>query len=271
MSPETCLQEIAAEFTAFVGKIYPDFSDKTHVKQFEYNPMWKNYIAFDFGYVNPLAAIEFMVDPWDNIWIWREHYKSKMTNEQHIRALIARPNPPGYHLDLAFGDAADPEAVEYISQHYYPCIADPLSKSNWRDGVDLVNQFVRLQVVGVDDDTGDLIEEPKLFVHPNCPETIREFNNYKSPSPTRGKNPRAAREMGLAIDDHAMDAIRYGIMHIFKLGLHGNLGEANVKATHTFNSEGESPLLSVSKSENSPLYIAAERSGSTFVNMNMEF
>lgn len=275
MSPETFMQEIAAEFTSFEGKIYPDFTDRTHVKRFDYNPMWRNYITFDFGYVNPLAAVEFMVDPWDNIWIWREHYKNKMTNEQHIRALIARANPERYHLDLGFGDAADPEAIEYINQHFVQCMGDPLSKENWRDGVDLVNSFVRMQVVGMNEDTGELIEEPKLFVHPDCPNVIREFTNYKSPKPTTGRNPRAARETGLAVDDHAMDAIRYGLMHLFKLGLHGDLGEANPKLrigkTTSVDVGHIESLTRMSDADNLPIFVGAARGGDTFVNMDMEF
>jgi hypothetical protein len=119
----------------------------------------------------------------------------------------------------------------------------------------------------MDDETGKLIEEPKLFVHPNCPETIREFTNYKSPSPTRGRNPKAPREVGLAIDDHAMDAIRYGLMHIFKLGLHGPLfADSDRMAMVT-----QTPKIIVASNQDSlPIY-ASVPSEETFVNMNMEF
>lgn len=269
--PDIFAQEYGAEFTKFKGKIYADFTPETHVKAFNFNPLWKNYITFDFGYVNPFAAIEFQVDPWDNIWIWREHYKSRMTNEQHVRALIARDQPAGYHLDCAFGDAADPEACDYISQHLIGCLHDPLSKSNWKEGVDLVNDFVRIQVVGMDDDTGELLEEPKLFVHPRCTETINEFMNYKAPGETRGRNPQAPREVGLKIGDHAMDAIRYALMHLFKLGLYEPIDVAN---PHLMGNQVSSSLLAVmERVEDLPLYVADFFSGSdeTFVNLGMDF
>jgi hypothetical protein len=220
-------QEIAALFNAFVGKIYEEFQEVTHVKPFEFNPAWPNYISFDWGFTNPLAAIEFQVDPWGRVWIWREHYKAQMMLEAHIDQIKKRVNPPGYHLDLAFGDAADPGAVTYVSTHLVPCYADPRSKSGveekssresgWREGVNLVKSYLQLKQVGVSDEFGTPLEEPWLFVHPHCPNTIREFNNYRAPSSV-GRVERNVREDAQKFDDHALDAIRYGMMHVFKLG-----------------------------------------------------
>jgi len=42
-----------------------------------------------------------------------------------VKQLKAREQPFGYHLDLAFGDAADPEAAATISQKLVPCYAMP--------------------------------------------------------------------------------------------------------------------------------------------------
>lgn len=268
--PVLFAQEYGAEFTAFVGKIYMDFQPRTHVKAFSFHPEWKNYIAFDFGYTNPFAAIEFQVDPWDNIWIWREHYKAQMTREQHIRALVARTNPVGYHLDLAFGDAADPEACEYISQHYVPCIGDPDSKTDWQSGVNLVNDFVRMQVVGMDDETGELQEEPRLFVHPSCEHTIYEFTNYKGKRPVLGRNPTGPREAAIDKDNHAMDAIRYALVHLYQLGIHSSIEHMNHASTYP-SKPAPGPIDNQER-DDSPLFIPDEFSESdTFVNMRMDF
>ena len=56
---------------------------------------------------------------------------------------------------------------------------------------------------------------PALFVDPSCTNLIKEFNNYKAPENTKGLN---VLEAGVKQDDHALDALRYGLMHIFKLG-----------------------------------------------------
>jgi hypothetical protein len=56
----------------------------------------------------------------------------------------------------------------------------------------------------------------------SCVNVIREFNNYKSKAPVRGNN---VPEMGQKQDDHALDAIRYGLMHLFELGAMHHLDE----------------------------------------------
>jgi hypothetical protein len=222
------LQEIAADFSAFVGKIFEEFTEPTHVKNIEYRPEWRNYIFFDFGYVNPLAAIEVMISPSDDVYIWREHYKSYMRVEEHCEELKARDQPAGYHLDMCFGDAADPEAAETVSVYLAPCIAMNEAKENWRQGVDLMKKFLKMRVIG-EDESGAPIEAPKLFVDPSCRNVIREFNLYKAPSKLKSNMKESSTtSAAVKIDDHAMDAIRYGLMHVFELGATYSLADVMV-------------------------------------------
>ena len=233
-------QEIAAQFNAFVGKIYSEFNEVDHVRKHTYRPDWPNYIAFDWGFTNPLAAIEFQVDPWGRVYIWREHYEAGKMLATHLEIIKARENPPGYKIDLAFGDAASPESVLEVSEKLAPCYADSRSKSGtakvtlesqgrhslqsgWREGVELVKSFLQTREVGVADEYGTPILEPWLFVDHSCTNTIREFNNYRAPD--NGRGDRNIREAARAFDDHALDAIRYALMHIFKLGATTRLNE----------------------------------------------
>jgi hypothetical protein len=224
MSPEGFLQEIGADFGSFVGKIYPEWDVQRHVSSVKFNPAWPNFIAFDWGYTNPLAAIEFQISPSDEIFVWREHYKSYTRVEEHCDILRRREQPAGYHLDLAFGDAADPEAAETVSRLLVPCIADPRAKSGstpekaaaqagWREGIDLMRSFLEREAG--EDEFGGPIYEPAFHVDYSCMDFIREMNNYKAPDSIKGKN---VQEIGIRQDDHGLDALRYGLMHYFKLG-----------------------------------------------------
>jgi len=239
---EWFLQEFGAEFGSFLGKIYGEFDPTLHIKRHTFNPDWPNYIAFDWGFTNPLAAIEFQVDPWDRVYVWREHYKAFMQLGEHIRYLKGRDQPPGYHLDLAFGDAADPEAAMFVSQQLVGCYALDEAKSNWRQGVDLVKTFLMPRDVYapdgslvVDDEYGTPHQEPWMFIDPSCINTIREFNNYRAVDARPEINPREAAKR---FDDHALDALRYGLMHRFELGCHAHLsdvyGPSNLADTKTF-------------------------------------
>lgn len=218
-------QEIAADFTAFSGKIYKEFQESTHVTTVRYNPNWPNYCAFDFGYNSPLAAVEFQIDPWDNVYVWREHYLSQTMLQDHLEIMKRRDQPPGYKIDLAFGDAADPEGCEYVTRHFAPCMSDSLAKENWRQGVSLVMACLKMRVIGEADEFGTPLEKPGLMIDHSCLNLIREFNNYKGAPGTHGRNPKSPRELPQQIDDHALDALRYGLMHVFELGARNHLTE----------------------------------------------
>lgn len=218
-------QEIGADFTSFVGKIFPEFDDSSHVRSHTFRPDWPNYIAFDWGYTNPLAAIEFQVSPKDEIFIWREHYKPYMMLEDHVEALKSREQPEGYHLDLAFGDAADPEAAAYVSMNLVGCYAEPDAKTNWRDGIDLMRSFMKprhTELVVVDEYGTPAPDPVAYFIDPKCTNTIREHNNYRSKEPVKGQN---VPEMGQKVSDHTIDAIRYGLVHLYRLGVQRHLSE----------------------------------------------
>jgi hypothetical protein len=136
MSPEAFEQEIGADFSSFVGKIYPEWDVQRHVGDVPFVPGLPNYVAIDWGYTNPAAWIEFQVTPDDRVRVWREHYKPYMTLPEHIHTMKNREQPEGYHLDAAFADAADPSSVDVVSRDLIGCYGLPEAKTNWREGVD---------------------------------------------------------------------------------------------------------------------------------------
>jgi hypothetical protein len=225
-SYEWFMQEIGADFTSFVGKIFGEFDETVHVRHHTFNPAWTNYIAFDWGFVNPLAAIEFQVDPFDNVYVWREHYKSYWRLEQHLEFLKNREQPDGYHLDGAFGDAADPEAASYVSAHLVPCMAEPEAKDNWRQGIEVVKRFLKTYQVGVADEYGTPLEEPKFYLDSSCKETRKEFLNYRAKENFDSQTPEATKNsVAVKENDHGLDALRYALVSLFELGAKHHLRE----------------------------------------------
>lgn len=226
---EWFLQEYGADFSAFVGKIYGEFQETAHVTTVKFNPAWPSYVGYDPGFTNPFAWIFFQIDPMDNVYVWREHYKSYLQLAEHIAILRNMESPEGYHLDLAFGDAADPAAAVQISQNLVPAYALPEAKENWREGIDMVKSFLKVQDqyspgggLIVVDEYGTPYQKPRLFIDHSCKNLIREFNNYRAPDTRPERN---VREAAKAHDDHALDALRYGLMHIYKLGCNSHLSD----------------------------------------------
>ena len=214
--PDWFDQEIAALFTAFVGKIYAEFDEETHVQRVEYDPALPNYVCWDWGFTNPMAAIEFQVTPRDEIRVWREHYKSLTTLNDFIAEMKAREQPPGYKIDMCFGDSADPQAIQTVAADLAPCIGDVRAKENWREGVNLVKGFLKLRDTGlVADEYGTPIMRPGLVVDHDCTYVIHEFNNYKTKKAPKGNN---APEGDEKRENHTLDAIRYGLMHLYVVG-----------------------------------------------------
>jgi hypothetical protein len=263
-APEWFQQEIAADFTAFVGKIYGAFQETVHVRKHVFNPDWPNYIAFDWGYTNPMAAVEFQVSPMGVVYVWREWYKSYLRVEEFLAWMKSTPNPPNYRLDLCFGDSADPGATQEVSIKFHMCISDPRAKSGtvqekggkhqsgWREGVDLVNSLLAVRdtsdfidmsemTSSLDLSYADSLKQPMLFVDHSCKNTIREFNNYRSPD--KGREDQNVREDAQKWDDHALDALRYGLMHVMKLGAIYSLSD--MYSVHDFPDQAFTPIDSI--------------------------
>lgn len=227
-SREWFMQEYGAEFTAFVGKIYSEFDEHKHIVDYQYNPNWPNYLFIDWGFVNALCLLDVQISPSDDVYIWRETYVSGERLEQVLEyykegsgqanglGWMRDGHPQGHHIKCAYGDAEDPEAVLTVNMKLAPCIALPEAKENWRAGVELVKRFLKAYETGATNDYGEPVTVPKLFVSRDCPNTIKEFQNYKMKPPSKsGLDPREAPEKK---DDHAMDAIRYGLVHLYELG-----------------------------------------------------
>lgn len=210
-------QEIGADFRSFVGKIYPEWRDQVHiVDNYVYNPAWPNYTLFDFGFAAPFVCLDMQVSPSDECYVWREHYIREKALSEHIAMLRARTNPVGYNITCGFGDSADPGAVEDISTNYCPVFADSDAK-DWVRGIQEVRKFLLPR--------GDP-PKPHLFVSRACENTIWEFRNYRTKPP--GKTEENPREDPKKWADHAMDAIRYGLMHLFVLGARHHLSDVYV-------------------------------------------
>jgi hypothetical protein len=222
---EWFLQEIAAEFTAIVGRIFGEFAEEDNVRPHKFNPEWPNYIMFDWGFTAPLAAMEVQISPRDEVFVWREHYVTNRTLEWHIAELKSREQPAGYRLDGAFGDAADPEAVEYVSQHLIACQADPDSKL-WLTGIRLMKSFLKLQHDGVSYDDNEVpILRPRYWVDPSCEEHIGEMLGYKAKQGANANEFKGAGVVANGVADHSIDAIRYGLMHLYSVGVQHHLDE----------------------------------------------
>lgn len=193
VSPEYFWQEYGAEFTSFVGQIYSEFDRSIHVKPIQYNPAWANYWVFDFGWSNPFVCLDIMVDPSDNVYVWREYQVQYVATYEHGRILRERENPEGFHVDGMYADPRGADEIATLTAQLGYITARPVP---WKQGVEAVKRWLKIQPDG----------QPKLFFDPSCVHTIRQVEQLRKPNEQEGKNPKEGQH---DYDDHGADALRY--------------------------------------------------------------
>lgn len=202
VSPMFFAQEIAAEFTAFEGMIYPEFDPDIHVQEFAYNPLWKNWLALDFGYVDPFVALDIMIDPMQRVWVWREYMVSYKSTYEHGLILKNRDNPAGYHVDCI---AADPRGADEIATLTWILGTIQSNAFGWTIGIEEIKRALKLR----DDGT------PGLIIHPRCETLIRQMKVLRAKQGREGHNsPEGQHDY----DDHGPDALRYFFNEYFVNG-----------------------------------------------------
>jgi hypothetical protein len=216
-------QEYAAQFTSFEGQIYEEFDQTIHVKDIEYQPAWRNYWVFDWGFNDPLVCLDIMVDPSDNVYVWREYQVRHLSTWDHAIILKERENPPGFHVDAMFGDPSGADEIATMA-HHFGFIAARSREIPWNRGIEAVKRKLKLQPNGL----------PQLFIDRSCHNLIRQLQALQYRPSKNGMN---AKEGQVDRDDHGPDALRYFHVEFFILGAGTSL--SSVYSAPRLGSEAE--------------------------------
>jgi hypothetical protein len=202
VSPAFWKQEYAAEFTTFEGQIYEEFNPDIHVRDLTYNPTWRNYWVFDYGFNDPFVCLDVMVDPSDNVYVWREYQMRYKTTWEHAHIIRDRENPDGFHIDGKFGDPAGADEGATLGLVIGQITA---RKVPWINGIEAVKRKLKIQPNGL----------PQLYIDRSCINLIRQMQalRHKEARPDRN-----AKEGQVDFDDHGPDALRYFMGEFFVLG-----------------------------------------------------
>lgn len=150
----------------------------------------KSAFGLDFGYtVDPTALVCMLVDMANKkIYIFDELYETGLTNQQ----LASRIIDMGYAKEKIRADSAEPKSIEELYQ------AGLKGITRARKGKDsILNGIQRIQ-------------DYELIVHPRCVNVLRELSTYQ------WAKDRFEKYTGKPEDEnnHAMDAMRYGLEYI---------------------------------------------------------
>ena len=120
LTPEAFLQEVEADFSEFVGRVFKGWDEDYHIADLPLNTTWPLFIATDYGYTDPNVALFIQPGPHGECHVIAEYYRTHRTDEEFADDVL-RDSRLGMLLKYArgiFPDPADPAASQTLSKHW---------------------------------------------------------------------------------------------------------------------------------------------------------
>lgn len=188
-------QEIEAEFVAFDGLVYPGF-DRTRTVATDVTG-WRTVVTVDVGTRNPTAILTVHQAGDDRVHVSREVYRRNLSSAEIVAAI--REAIDGTDAETV---VIDPSAAGYILE---------LQRLGYH-----VTKGDHAITEGIGRLTTALADG--LTVDPSCINLVGEFESYRYPDGTRTESDKPIKD-----HDHALDALRYAVMHLSAPSLAGRL------------------------------------------------
>jgi hypothetical protein len=180
------------------GLVYPQFDPDLHITEYHWNPQLPVICGLDFGYHNPSVALYAQVTPTDEIVVFAEDYRPFRTTPEFAESIKAAPFFAATSWRSADPAGADPRAIlQRMGVRVEP------ADNRKEEGLNLVRWLLKPQGRS----------RPLLYFTANCVNTLKEIRTYHYPHPMSDRN---LKEEPQEFGDHAMDALRYMAMRLFR-------------------------------------------------------
>jgi len=200
MSEEKFNQEIAADFTEFVGRVFKSFDEETHVRDLKYDPDLPLYLACDYGWTNPFVMLWIQVDVWDNVYVIGEYRATNRDINDIAQDLLEYPLST--RAITLYPDPAEPGDTAILEKKLrVKANTATGGELKWR--LELIRQ--KLKVVNTHLEWGHPERVPKLFIDRSCRGLIYEMNEYRFPD--NNSETRPNKEEPMDKDDHGPEAL----------------------------------------------------------------
>jgi len=202
MSEERFNQEVKAEFTDFVGRVFKSFDEEDHVFDIEYDRTRPLYVATDYGFTNPFVVLFIQVDTWGNVYIIDEYYRTNRDTSEVIRDIEGDPalRELAKKATAIYPEPAQPGDTQQLANSFKWRIMRNTGGEQ-KDRIEMIRKSLRMLPEHVPYEK----RKPALRVSRRCEELIREMQDYRYPE--NKSEMRNDREKPLDKDDHAPEAL----------------------------------------------------------------
>ena len=205
LTHEAFNQEIAAKFTEFVGRVFKDFDEETHVRKLTYDPSLPTFAACDYGFTNPFVWLLIQMDHTGTVYVLDEMYEPGLTIDEAIAELRSRNLVP-QTIHKFYPDPASPGDTRAIEKAFRI-----RGQAGTGGELNIRLRMIRaaLKVRHLELPEGHPERVPKIFFDPKCINGIREMNDYRYPKTLAEQAELKTNipEKPMKKDDHVPEAL----------------------------------------------------------------
>jgi hypothetical protein len=203
LTDEAFNQEIGADFSEFVGRVFKSFDEEWHVSSLEYHPEYQHFAAVDYGFTNPNVWLFIQVDPWGNLEILDEVYERGLTADEFGYEIINR----GLDKVQAFyPDPASPGDTR-ILERMLKVQARGGTGGELTERIDAIRTALRVRSVVSHLPVDHPERLPRLRIDRRCKHTIYEMQEYRYPERRDTILGNEEHEKPMKKDDHTPEAL----------------------------------------------------------------
>lgn len=199
MTEERFNQEVAADFTEYVGRVFKGFDEERHVTDLDYDPAFPVYACCDYGWTNPFVLLVVQVVAWDEVHVLAE-YRAVRKDINDI-AEDLKQFPIMSQIRTLYPDPAEPGDSAILEKKLkWQANTSTGGELKWR--LELIRQALKFGPAHAPFEE----QKAKLYVDRSCTELIREMQAYRYPD-TKEEQNKENPEKPLDKDDHGPEAL----------------------------------------------------------------
>lgn len=222
LSEEAFNQEIGADFTEFVGRVFKEFDEEVHVGDFEFSrdPYWTTYAAVDYGFTNPNVWLLIQMGRWGEIRVIDEFYERNLTAQEFAQAVKDRGLCPD-SLVTFYPDPASPGDTKQMEQ-ILKVRASGGTGGELKNRLDAIRLALKVpkHLRHLPPDHPD--RKPQIMWDRRCKMSIYENQEYRYPHRKDQAADLNSHENPMKKDDHTPEAL--GRFFAGKLGTPDRIG-----------------------------------------------